>query len=394
MPGGWEAVMPHRDTFTRIVDRVGSGSLDVGPFNLWWAALSAAEETIQGAPLERAWLRLFRAHLSDAAVLRWRGDLAGSAEMRRAYSALYGRFFGRAVLYSRLGLRGFVPIDSEVTYVGNGVEVRRVAKGDVPDWIAWERGNPASYVLAEAKGRLTGSDATFLRGQPPCVSAGKAQFDRVVVLDGNGRRIRTKNWVVAHLWSTERRKRRPVSLLWDPDGDGEELSEAEVPQHALGIRTHRISNVAAALGHAGFAGGRRGRPSRTVRIAAQPSAPTEAAAAVEDGPVVLSTKEEPFVARRRPADPLSDGKHEDEYLAAVITRFGVSPILAASDVDAARMVGDRARRENEPALIYGISSGSVAAPTEDRMTWLSGTGVAGSDGAGLFDLRAVELDAD
>ena len=36
--------MPYRDAFTRIVDQVGRGSFDVGPFNLWWAALSAAEE--------------------------------------------------------------------------------------------------------------------------------------------------------------------------------------------------------------------------------------------------------------------------------------------------------------------------------------------------------------
>ena len=67
--------------------------------------------------------------MDDRDHLRWRGDLAASAEMRRAYSALYGRFFGRAVLASRLGLTHFVPLDSDRTRVGNGVEVRRISRG-------------------------------------------------------------------------------------------------------------------------------------------------------------------------------------------------------------------------------------------------------------------------
>ncbi len=100
--------MSLRYAFTRIVDPgAGTDVVQLGPFDLWWAAISAAEETIQGSPLASAWLRLFQDHLSrdDTSELRWAGDLAESAETRRAYSALYGRFFGRAFLASRLGIR-------------------------------------------------------------------------------------------------------------------------------------------------------------------------------------------------------------------------------------------------------------------------------------------------
>lgn len=49
---------------------------------MWWIAHAAAEETLQGSPFTSAWLKLFRTHLStrDDYWLRWRGDLAESAE--------------------------------------------------------------------------------------------------------------------------------------------------------------------------------------------------------------------------------------------------------------------------------------------------------------------------
>ena len=57
--------MSCRWTHLRQVDP-GTG-LDVVErrwLNLWWAAVAAADETIQGGPLAPAWLRLFEAHLS------------------------------------------------------------------------------------------------------------------------------------------------------------------------------------------------------------------------------------------------------------------------------------------------------------------------------------------
>lgn len=60
------------------------------------------------------------------------------------------------------------------------------------------------HVLCEAKGRLSGSEQQFLRGKPGCIDAGKAQFDKVEVTDSQGRRIATRNWIAANLWSTER----------------------------------------------------------------------------------------------------------------------------------------------------------------------------------------------
>ena len=107
---------------------------------------------MQGGPLTLAWLQLFAAHLSslEKTELRWSGDLAESAEMRKAYSAIYGRYFSRALLASRFGITDFVPLSRNSTVIANGVTVNRIGRGDIPDWIAWD---PVSscYVLAEAK---------------------------------------------------------------------------------------------------------------------------------------------------------------------------------------------------------------------------------------------------
>ena len=64
------------------------------------------------------------AHLSskEMRILRWRGDFAESAEMRRAYSAMYGRYFSRALLASRFGFTDFVPLSRNRTIITSAVE--------------------------------------------------------------------------------------------------------------------------------------------------------------------------------------------------------------------------------------------------------------------------------
>ena len=124
--------MSYRYTNIRIVDPItGGDTIERRPFDLMWAALAAAEETMQGGPLIPAWLGLFQSHLSvkDTATLRWRKDLAESTEMRRAYSAMYGRFFSRALLASKFGFINFVPLERNVTQIGEAADSKSKKKG-------------------------------------------------------------------------------------------------------------------------------------------------------------------------------------------------------------------------------------------------------------------------
>ena len=75
--------------------RVVDGSVDIGgtkAIDLWWLAAAATEEFLQGSPMAPAFISLFQAHLQPrSSWFCWAGDLAESAEMRRALSGLYPR---------------------------------------------------------------------------------------------------------------------------------------------------------------------------------------------------------------------------------------------------------------------------------------------------------------
>lgn len=291
--------MPYRWTHLRKVDQ--NGSYDVAgdwPISLFRAALCAAEETLQGSPFASAWLRLFQAQLSDCVpeMLRWRGDLGASSEVRRAYSGLYGRYFARALLAGELGITDFIPLKTNCTRIDGGVTVQRVRRGDIPDWIAWDPRRPG-YVLGEAKGRLTGDTQAFLTSEPSCINAGKAQFARVEVRDSRNRRISTRNWVAVNRWSTDERGEPAVSLLWDPPGDGDSLTPEEARRHGEAMRRHRIEEISERLGDAEF----------TVRIVAEAS---------DSGTLSLESeakRDSPFGPFERP----SEESHEGWYQAAI-----------------------------------------------------------------------------
>ena len=366
--------MPYRWTHLRKVDQHPSpGVRGDWPISLYRAALSAAEETIQGYPFASAWLQLFQAHLSNSEpkMLRWRGNLGTGAETRRAYSGLYGRYFARALLAGELGLTDFIPLKTNCTRIDGGVTVCRVKRGDIPDWIAWDPKGP-SYVLGEAKGRLSGNLQDYLTGVPSCIDAGKAQFTRVEVKDSGNRRILTRNWVAVNRWSTEERGGQAVSLLWDPPADGEPLSEEEARRHADAIRRHRIEAIARRLGD----------PEFIVRVVVEGS---------DGGLPSLATdakRESPFGPFERP----SREPHEGYYQAAIVTPLGIRAVRNGNDLDEARTIGERAARTDEPAMIFGLAKGTTKTPESGQMAWLSENGIASADGSALFNLKSVDIE--
>lgn len=213
---------------------------------MWWLARAAAEETMQGSPLAPAWLKLFRTHLSedDPYWLRWRGDLAESAELRRAYSGLYGRFFARALLSNHLGLTNFTSLMRNGVQVGT-VLVERTRRGDIPDWIAWDDAN-SRFVLCEAKGSLASKDFLEPRG-PKCARDGKKQFSRVRTLEGT-RIIHPSQWVAATRWATDDRDGDPITLLWDPPVDETTFGAREAKIHRTAMTRAWLDSLAPALG--------------------------------------------------------------------------------------------------------------------------------------------------
>lgn len=412
----------YRWTKHRIYDGV-TDKVGLAPISMWWLARAAAEETLQGSPMTAAWLKLFRSHLSDSDSywMRWRGDFAESAELRRAYSGLYGRIVARAILKEHLGFSRFMSLKRNGLSVPGAIEVARNIKGDIPDWLAWDD-RAGQFVLGEAKGSLTGRDFLSTAG-PRCVHEGKAQFGRVTCSSG-GTIIHPRQWVAATRWVTDMRGDVPVTALWDPPVDDQPVDEETVRRRREAMTRAWLGTIAPGFGWTNAAdllSAERKRSALLVKALPGPIPEDEdwPRADGEESPRLDPATVQQRMAPSPPSDtakvhqvlasnlldsPVYGGSsllsvptseptfHEGSYVAAVITRFGIRPVRTASDFEDMRREQDRARRLEEPAMLVGIPSGiDPMAPRADR-PWMDGAGIAQAGDLAVFDLRRVEVD--
>lgn len=426
-------VTSYRWTTHRTYDGA-SDRVDEAAFSMWWLARAAAEETLQGSPLAASWLKLFRTHLSenDTYWLRWRGNFAESAELRRAYSGLYGRFFARAMLANHLGFSNFISLKRNGVQVGTGpVRVERSSKGDIPDWIAW---NDASscYVLCEAKGSLTSKDFLY-PGGPTCAHDGKRQFSRVETFNGTTR-IYPAQWVAATRWATDDRGGYPVTLLWDPPVDETNFGEDEATIHRTAITRAWLDSIAPALGWTGaddLISEERSKTALTIKAdpgpipesedwplgeektklteISSPTAPKGVEARQTVRELVYRTRgptdqfglpvdyrqlvPSPIYPDRQRLDPPPSQKntHKGAYISVVITPFGIAPIRSQSDLESLIRLQERARNLEQPAMLVGLPLGLDPSRKKDQTTWLDGAGISSPDGLGVFDLRRIDV---
>lgn len=424
----------YRWTTHRVFDGT-SDRVEKAALSMWWLARAAAEETLQGSPLAVAWLKLFRAHLSqnDSYWLRWRGSLAESAELRRAYSGLYGRFFAKALLSNHLGLTNFTSLERNGVQVGTGpVHVVRDGKGDIPDWIAWDDAN-SRYVLCEAKGSLTANDFLDPFG-PSCAREGKKQFARVKTFNGTTL-IHPAQWVAATRWATDVRGGDPITLLWDPPVDETTFEEDEAAIHRTAITRAWLDSLAPALGWTGaddLIAEERSTTALAIKTDPGPIPETEDWPTIENdtGPYdsispigprpLVETRAvlrevddrtagpterfgfEPFYPKLVPSplypdrqrlDPPPPEKHSHSgtYISVVITPFGITPIRSQSDFESLLRVQERARNLEQPAMLVGLPLGLDPSRRKDPRTWLDGAGISSPDGLAVFDLRRIDV---
>jgi hypothetical protein len=427
----------------RLNDGSGGDVQGPIPINLMWVAAAAAEETLQGSPLARAWLDLFSAQLSsyDKYWLRWRGDLAESSELRRAYSGLYGRFFARALLQQHLGFTSFISLQRNGLKVGSAVEVERISAGDIPDWIAWSPTHQR-HVLAEAKGSLTAKD--FLTaGTPNCIMEGKTQFSRIRFLV-NGVEHHPLRWVAASRWATDTRPGEPATALWDPPVPDQSFTPEEADRHQAAMHRAWLDSIAPGFGlrtAQDFSDAKRSQLG--VAIFAPPGGmaadlrdgslkmevPPDVRPDDVDRPVRSQTEE---VSRsgssfdrdgkernRGIADSSEDEEngtdalethglyehssvlephtgeqtiHSGRYITAAVTRFGIAPVRAQRDLDELLWLQDRIRKgEEATAMLVCIPLGDLK-PGKRKIIWNDAAGISQSGGLSVFDLGKVEID--
>jgi len=342
-----------RSVHRREVNRSGTFSIGVDPFpfDLRWAAWAAAVETLQVDLVASGWMNLFASMLSPypATELRWLASGPGTnAEIKRAYSALMGRFFGRGTLRRDHGCRWLRQV-TEGLELAPGVYLRRKAghTGDLPDWVGWDDFQNC-WIVAEAKGSHDKSD--WIDGHPSPIKTALRQLARVEIVDSSGP-IAFKTWAVAARWGTEENGLPPVIITCDPDGDGRHLQDWEIPKHREEARARWVSDLLVGLGKPDLANAIRNEE-------------TDIAGAVEDDLVLVSGRK--------------------GYAAVAIEMGGVIPLIGAGREDRAQSIFETARilkrnmalvlldrEETEKAIARGDPGELSDREVPDRRGWAS-----------------------
>lgn len=335
-------------------------------------AHAAAIETLQIDIVVRGWVGLFGALLepgTDGSPLIWRENgPGGEAEIKRAYSALFGRFFGRAILRHEHGCVDLRQVRDPLE-IAPGLHIRRrravSARGDLPDWVGWND-QASCYTVCEAKGSHDQGD---WEGRiPPVVHAAMEQANRMEVIDAAGVRVRTKNWVVASRWGTTLNGKTPTTITMDPLTEGRPLSEDEAAK--LRHETHAlfVADLLQGLGRGDLAGEEVALGSGSVASAAQDT-------------VVLAGRE--------------------GYGAVLVDGSGVFPLRGGQRRQRFEALRDASEETGRKIAVVLLERGAVQAAVQrqprprDQETVVSENGLTvTSDGVTVtWDLNALNLDA-
>jgi hypothetical protein len=237
-------IQPRTARPSQIQRRLGGDFYD---FDLDQVELAAFRETLQttlGANPFSAFISGFLVPYSGSLI--WLGEGPGvGREMRRAFSALFGRFFARAYLSDCHNLVWFAPLNGPDHVVRERLRVRsRGSRQDLPDWICASR---AHLALAEAKGARSGSRLTSYSHPAPIKQAIKQlQNCRVSTFrrgTGNWVDRKVKGWAVLNRWSFQLSDKEPFLFVVDPETEGDPLTSDELPPLIRAVAREHVGGL-------------------------------------------------------------------------------------------------------------------------------------------------------
>jgi hypothetical protein len=175
--------------------------------------------------------------------------LGQAREVKVALSGLFGRFVARAYLERYFNLSIFAHLGSRVINLDRRrqVNVKRLSRGDLPDWIACAS-DLSSLTVAEAKGC---HDAG---GPAKALDRAWAQAGRIEVT-ARGRKVTVKRIAVATRWGIATAGPTDAQLaVRDPIDEGEPIDPEEKDALFIGLFRLHIANLIKQLDHAELAG--------------------------------------------------------------------------------------------------------------------------------------------
>jgi hypothetical protein len=179
----------------------------------------------------------------------FREPLGQAREVKVALSGLFGRFVARAYLERYFNLSIFAHLGSQTIDLDRRrkVKIRRLSRGDLPDWIACAS-DQSSLTVAEAKG-------CHDRGGPAkALARAWAQAGRIDVT-AQGRKVTVKRIAIATRWGMAVAGPAEAHLsVKDPLDEGEPIEPQDKDALFIGMLRLHIANLIRPLGHAELAG--------------------------------------------------------------------------------------------------------------------------------------------
>ena len=178
----------------------------------------------------------------------FREPLGQAREVKVALSGLFGRFVARAYLERHFNLSIFAHLGSRTIDLDRRrqVKVKRLSRGDLPDWIACAS-DLSSLTVAEAKG------CHDVGGPAKALERAWAQAGRIDVT-AQGRKVTVKRIAIATRWGNVSAGPSDALLsVRDPVDEGEPVDPKDQDAIFLGLLRLHITNLIKPLGHAELA---------------------------------------------------------------------------------------------------------------------------------------------
>jgi hypothetical protein len=179
--------------------------------------------------------------------------LGQAREVKVALSGLFGRFVARAYLqrYFNLSIFAHLSGPSLILDARRRMRVKRLARGDLPDWVACAA-DLSSLTVAEAKGcHDPGGPAKALK-------RAWAQAGRIDVTAG-GRKVTVKRIAIATRWGMAVDGPADAHLaVRDPVDNGQSLDAEDQDALFVGLLRVHIANLIGPVGHGELADALRG----------------------------------------------------------------------------------------------------------------------------------------
>lgn len=179
----------------------------------------------------------------------FREPLGQAREVKVALSGLFGRFVARAYLERYFNLSIFAHLGSQTIDLDRRreVKIRRLSRGDLPDWIACAP-DLSSLTVAEAKGCHDPG------GPAKALARAWAQAGRIDVT-AQGRKVTVKRIAIATRWGMAVAGPAEAHLsVKDPLDEGEPIELRDKDALFIGMLRLHIANLIKPLGHAELAG--------------------------------------------------------------------------------------------------------------------------------------------